>query len=713
MPAWYVAATQARSIAIIGASSNPAKNHYQEQLTIYGFKGAIFPINPKETTIGGLKVYANILDVPEPVDVALIAVPAQAAAQAVRECVQAGVPLVYVFALGFSEIGEEGRQREVGIREALASAQGRTRMLGPNGTGILSVRAQMVATPLAARTARLGELRDNGVAMVSQSGLVSSASFITSQQGFPAIGTSFAIGNELDLGVADVIDALVQDDACTLILCYVEGLRQPERFIAAARRAGEAGKPIVLLKGGTTSAGAEAAATHTASLSGADHVFSGVLAQVGVRRADSVAHLLDVTKVLAVYPRFAGRRFSLLTGSGGLGIMGVDSFVNHGFTLAGWAPALAQRLRKALPTFLTVGNPLDGAGDFAWGRPSLRESILCADQNPDTDFIVLAFGGMLDAEASVAEEVRSISQTISKPLFVVWVGGLGTAIAALDRAGIPAFGDLRCLGDALAASVAPRALSQAAPTTQDNAAADLNIAVPKLLESALASKSTNLDEVASKTLLKLAGIAVIEEAVAADAQEAALEARKIGYPVVMKLRAPGLMHKSELNAVSLNIKGDDQAREQAERLLAIARGQSIAGADVVIQRQVPPGLELLIGMHTDLVFGRVITFGMGGVLTEALADVQCFRPDVSFAEFGRALASLHHQKLLAGYRNLPAASVEVLWPVVQRFAALVRSLPAAVREVDVNPLIVEPGGRSVVAVDALVVLDHSSLHTPE
>ncbi|MGW6337090.1 acetate--CoA ligase family protein [Nocardia rhamnosiphila] len=706
MPDWYRAAVSPRSIAIIGASSRPAKNHFQQQLRIYEYAGNLYPINPRESEIEGLPAFASIKDVPEEVDLALIALPAVAVPGAVAECVEAGVGVVYAFTAGFSESGADGAVLEKQIAETLAASNGRTRMLGPNGTGVISAPASMVAVPLAARNSRLGPFVDGGLAIASQSGLVSSAAFIASQLQHPGIGKAIAIGNEIDLGLADVIEGFVRDPDVSVILTYLEGLREPARFLEAAREARRCGKPVVTLKGGTTDAGAAAAASHTAALAVGDAVFSGVLAQAGVRRVTSVGHMLDVARVLQAYPGISGRRVTIMTSSGGLGIMLTDLLVDAGFELGGWGKEERLTLRSVLPPFVSVSNPLDGAGDFAWGRSQLEAAIRCADTNEKTDLIIVALGGMPDCEQRVAQLLPEYRELTSKPVLAAWVGGTGRAIDTLNAAGVPAFDDLERLTRALTAAVSevgPDVLgagSDAAPVTPDPAVREQVLAAVRTAESA---GRTSLDEVASKSVLKTVGISVAEEVAVPDCAAAVAAASAVGYPVVMKLRAPGLMHKSELGAVALNIRNEATIRREADRLLRIAADQGIESADLIVQRQIPEGVELLLGMTRDAVFGPVITVGLGGVLTEALGDVQIFAPDIDRPGFLRAFRSLQHQRLLTGYRHLPAVDIEKLWSAVRRFAVLVQSVPDEVREIDVNPMIAEIGG-SVTAVDALFVL---------
>lgn len=707
MGSWYEAAIAPRTVAVVGASTNPAKNHYLDQLLTYGYKGGLYPIHPHADEISGLKAYRAIGDVPERIDLALVALPAAAVPQVLQECVAADVRVVYVMAAGFTEAGEEGREVARKAEVALAASGGRTRMLGPNGTGIIGLGVNLVALPLGARHVRLTSLRDDGIAIVSQSGLVASAGFIASQRAVLGVAKTFAVGNELDIRLPEILDAMAADDSVRVVLVYLEGLKDQKAFVAAAVEIRAAGKHLVVLKGVVTARGAAAAASHTASVSGQARVFSGVLRQVGAVEARSMAHARDVARIFTAYPDFRGNNATILTDSGGIGIMLTDLLIGSGFELGSWGLAERERLEDALPDFLSIGNPMDGAGDFAWARPPLEVAFECAETNAKTDFVIVALGGLPDSEAAVGSNLVRWAGTTGKPVFVVWLGGLGTAVDLLNEAGIPAFDDLRSLTEALEA-VRDANLWRAATDVVSLDDGDLARQVSALIAPFVANGDRNLDEVTSKMLLDLAGLPVVREATTGTPDEAVTLADATGYPVVMKLRAPGLMHKTEAGAISLGVAGPDDVRREADRLLAIAREQTLPDADIVIQPQVDAGVELLLGMYRDATYGPVIAFGLGGVLTEVLDDVQVVLPTVSEHQFHRAFASLRHRKLLDGYRHLPPVGADVLWPVVSSFARLVRALPPEVLEIDVNPVVVHGDGRSLAAVDALVVLSSAS-----
>lgn len=703
---WYSAVMSPASVAVIGASSHAEKNHYLDQLLAYGYPRPLYPINTRADEIQGLRVYRRIGDVPVRVDLALIAVPAHLVPQAVEECVAAGVRALYVMAAGFGESGSDGAALEDRITAALASAGGRTRLLGPNGTGILSVDASLVALPLGARHITLPTFCSDGVAVVSQSGLVASAAFIAAQSSGLGVAKTVAVGNEVDVTLPEVIEAMADDPTVRVIVGYIEGLRDGPGFVQAMRRLQRAGKHLVVLKGGVTTEGAAAAASHTASLAGEGRVFAGILSQFGGHAAKSTTHMIDVARILSAYPDLRGNNATVLTDSGGYGIMMTDFLVISGLGLATWGGQAQALLAADLPARLSIANPMDGSGEFAWARQLLETAFEAGEANEDTDFILVCFGGLPDSEAAVSAEIIRLARMITKPVFVAWAGGLGKAIDALNAAKIPAFADIRNLAEALETVLGRReGCGESSGETAPGPALVEEVATFLAGQRGVRS----LDEVASKGLLRTAGVNVVSELTAGDAETAVHAARQLGLPVVIKLRASGLAHKSELGAIALDVRDESSVRRETDRLLAIASANALVSADVVLQNYVEPGLEFLVGMHRDPAFGPVVTFGLGGVLAEALNDVVSFLPDVDFEQFRDAMASLRHQELLGGFRHLPRADPAVLWAAVSRFCTLVRALPQEIEEIDVNPLVLHPDGSSVIAVDALVV---RSAHHP-
>lgn len=697
-PDWYAAATAARGVAVIGASTRPEANHYQNHLATYGFTGQIYPVHPTANEIQGLRAYRSVKDIDGPVDMAVVMIAAAGVPAVVSECREAGIPLVYVGSAGFAELGVEGAELQA---EMLAAAGGTTRILGPNGNGVANVANGQVAAALDSVRPPLSALRDHGVAVVSQSGIVAASTFLAAQRRGIGVGKYFSVGNEADLGIPEILSRLVDDPDVQVILCYVEGLRDASGFLAAARRAREAGKHVVVLKSGVSELGAKAAASHTASIAGEDRVYDHVLNQYGVIRASSIEQLVDIAGLL-VRANIAGNRVLVLSISGAQGVMATDLLSAHGLELGEWDPALRVSLASELPTYLNVNNPFDGGGPMVRDPAALESILRAAERAEGFDLILICSCALPDTEFELTGRIIELTRDFSTPIALVWQSGVGASVARCDEAGAAAFEQMDRAIAAAGAIVAARPDKQSLGTSPDANGAGASIDIE--LETLIGDQAGALDEVASKAVLARAGIPVVAEVVCDDRESAVVAAGVVGYPLVAKLRSSELQHKTEAKAVSLGITDEETLAREVDRLLGIGVTLGLSGADVVVQRQIDIGLELLLGMHTDPTFGRVVTIGLGGVLAEALDDVAIMDPTATEADIVIALRRLSHQKLLTGYRGMPALSDDQIVPVIENFCRLVTALPSRVTEVDVNPLVLTMDGKEIVAVDALIVL---------
>jgi len=695
---WYEGVTNARGVAVIGASSRPHMNHFQNHLTAYGFKGEIYPIHPSETELQGRPAYRSVLDIDGPVDLAVVMIPAPAVSAVVDECRRAGVPVVYIVSSGFAEAGEEGVARQ---QEVLRAAGGTTRILGPNGNGVANVANGQIAAAVDAVRPPLPRLHDDGIAIVSQSGIVAAAAFLAAQREGIGVGKYFSVGNEADLGIPEIVGRLVEDPAVRVILCYLEGLRDAQGFLDAARRARRAGKHLVVLKSGVSELGAQAAASHTASMAGEDRLYDEIFRQHGIIRARSIEELTDIAGVLARVG-VVRSRVLVLSVSGAQAVMATDLLEAHGLELGQWRPDIKERLTQELPDFVSVNNPFDGGGPMVRDGAAL-EAILRAVRDDDSfDLVLICSCALPDTEASMTARILELSEEVKVPVVLVWQSGTGAGVAQFHDAGMAAFQQMDRAVAALGAVASAYGEEPAGASGVPQA--EFGPGVRAELESLVTGRSSSLDEVTSKKVLALAGVPVVPEVVCSDVAGAVEAVDGLGYPLVAKLRSSKLHHKTEANAVSLGIANAAELRLEIERLLEVGTSLGLDDADVVLQRQVDIGLELLVGMHTDLTFGRVVTVGLGGVLAEALDDVVMVTPTASTADISRALRRLKHQKLIGGFRGKPALRHEQVVPVIERFCRLVQALPPVVREVDVNPLVVTQDGTELLAVDALVVL---------
>lgn len=690
-----------RSVAVVGASDDiklPGGRLLQFLLG-YGYKGAVYPVNPNRTEVQGRKAYRSLLELPERVDCVIVLVSAAASVGVLEQCAALKVPVVMFGNSGFAEIGPEGAVLQARVSE-IAQRAG-IRLIGPNTNGIINSRNGFTATfsPILDQQGLV--LHDGPVAIVSQSGAVGAALYYDGQRSGLPVGRLYNSGNEIGITLEMVVDAMLDSPAnITTVLCYVEGLRRPDLFVKAARKATLLGKRIVLLKSGVTAAGAQAAAAHTASLAGEDRVYDGVLHQLGVARARGFAHLLDIGRVLVAYPRPFGRRASIASISGGVGIMLTDALERAGMGLAAFTETVRAEIEPILPQFLGLQNPLDVSGGPFHYLDRLRALLQIFDRNPESDFSIIAVGAFERRQMEIAEVLADEAKKCAKPVFALWFGGGDQATRYLNGQGVPCFLDAERLVQAIAPGLRRDPSGQQAlpDEFQPNVAA-----ARAVLDAALAAGRTVIDEVGGKRILAAYGIDVVHERVV-DSPAAALAAlAALRLPVVAKLRSDALVHKARAGGVRLGLDNGASVGTAVAELLKLARELGLPDADVVLQEQVPQGVELLLGAKRDATFGMVVTLGIGGVLAEAWDDVQIRLADGAL-DVRDMLGRLAHQSLLDGTHGQARVNAAILAPTLTRFARMVVDLTDDIEAVDVNPVIVHDGARAPTAVDTVFFL---------
>lgn len=652
----------------------------------HGFEGAVYPVNARRRSVAGLPAYPDVGAVPGAVDVAIVVIAAERVPDIVEACGKAGVRTVVVGSAGFSELGADGAALHARLIDECARSG--VRVLGPNTNGVVSGPGRFAGTFSPTLQQDDITLGPGSVAVVAQSGAVGAALFaLASEAGLP-VSTMVNTGNELDVGTEEVIERLLDDDrGIEVVLAYVEGFRRADRLVDAARRAAATGTRIVVLKAGTTEAGAAATAAHTANLAGEDRVCDGVLRQLGAIRARSLTQLVDVGRVLAARGGEPGRRVSIATMSGGLGIMLADELCAGGMVLADWPPGMREQLDALLPAYLSRGNPLDVGGKPFFELELLDAVLVAMDRNPGSDCSVLALGGFPDRQRAIAERIAASVERLAKPLYVVWVGCRGPGPQLLTRSRIPWFEDPARCADALLPVVGRSPMSPAVGRARSG---------PALLDGAP-------PVIDGRALLEHAGIRVVPEVTVADDDDIPRLLGRLGAPVVAKLAAPSLRHKTELAAVRVGLGSAPAVREAVADLRGIAEENGLVGASVVLQQQVPAGVELLLGMTHDPVFGPVVTLGLGGVLAEALDDVQVRLPLLDHGDVADMVAGLRGSTLLRGYRGRPRADESVIGDLVVAFARLAADVAGRFHSIDLNPVIVPGDGSAPVVVDWLFV----------
>ncbi len=594
------------SVAIIGASNDPARigGRPLRYLIDVGYAGPIYPVNPGRDTVQGLPSFANVSAIPAPVDLAIIAVSAHKAIASLEECAAKGVNAAVVFSSGFAETGDTGRALQDRLTE-IARASG-MRILGPNCLGIYNSAIGFFATFTA--TLENGLPKPAGVGLVSQSGAYGShVSLLAIRRG---IGIRYWIttGNECDVELGECIACLARDPDIRVIVAYAEGVRDGETLLNALTLARNARKPVVFMKVGQTSIGAQAAASHTAALAGSDAVYDSVLRQFGAYRAGDTEELVDVTyaSALGVLPK--GPRIGFLTVSGGVGIQMADAAIAAGLDVAPM-PELAQARMKALLPYATTRNPVDTTAQV-FNDPSLIDAYLdIMLESGEYDAVVAFLTFVAAAESMVAPVRRAIENAHAKypdRLIVMVIVAPQAIIRRYEDAGCLVFED------------PTRAVRAVAALHRIQQAFDAPLSPP--LGPAGAGLETLSDEPiseqASKRLLAGAGLAVVEDRLAANGDGAADAARELGFPVVLKIASADIAHKTEVDGIRLNIDSAEGAREAFRSLMDGAKRQRPdAQLDgVLVSPMLDGGVETILGIHRDPVFGPVVMFGLGRVL---------------------------------------------------------------------------------------------------
>ena len=683
----------AEGVVIVGASDDPAKAsgrtlHYLKK---YGYAGGIYPVNPNRTSVQGVPAYATVAEVPGSPDLAVIVVPAPAVPAAVRAVGARGVGVAIVFAAGFAEAGPAGERAQ---EELLATArEAGVRLLGPNCVGAVGAGSNLTAAFMSGLDQDRFTLADDGVAFVTQSGAMGAFVLSMAQSTGLGLGRFVSTGNEADITLPEVVEGLVEDPTTSVVLGYVEGVRDPGGFRRALRRAREKQVPVVLMKVGRSQRGAAAAQSHTGALVGADAVYDGLFAQYGVYRAQDISTLIDLGRVFAARRYAAGPRVSIVTLSGGAGVLMTDAAEDLGLDVSPWSEPWQARAAAILPPFASPTNPIDVTGAIVADQEMLRDAVVVALENPESDVVVLMIGNLDREESIIVDHLRETAGTTDKPLVVVWVGGSGRPITELSRAGIPTFDEPL------------RAMRAVAALVDWSGAVGRGSGLVRTKEPtpvAHPAATGALDEVAGKSLLASYKVRVVREVQAATADEAVEASTVTGLPAVVKLLSDEVVHKSEHGFVAVGLSSRDQVAMAAKRILDRAEELNVGDRRLVVQEMVTAETELILGMRHDPVFGPVIALGIGGVLTEVAADVQVRLPPLSPSDVTSMVERLRNTALLDGPRGRAAVDRDALTETVLGFSRLVTERAAEFESIEINPLLVDSAGIPV-AVDALVI----------
>ena len=698
-----------RNVAVIGATEDltGVGRSLVTNLKQTSFGGTVYPVNPKRSDVLGLPCYASVRNIPAQIDLAVIATPARTVPGIVRECVEAGAEGAIIISAGFKEVGEKGAALE---QEVLAEARkGKIRVVGPNCLGIMSPHFGLNAT-FASSMARAGHL-----GFISQSGALCTAILDWSQRELVGFSAFVSVGSMLDVGWADLIQYLGDDPKTRSIVIYMESVGDARAFLSAAREVALS-KPIIVIKPGRTAAAAKAAASHTGALTGQDEVLDAAFRRCGVVRVNTIAELFYLSEALDKQPRPKGPRLTIVTNAGGPAVLATDALLSEGGQLGELAPSTIEELSAFLPRHWSHQNPIDMIGDANAERYAKTIDIATKDPATDGLLVILAPTGLADPTA-IAQELTHYAKLPGKPVIASWMGGrdIAAAEAILNQAGIPAYGypdaAARVFQLMWSYSANLKALYETPePIASDDSAADGKAG--ELIDSVRAKGRTLLTEAESKSLLAIYGIPTVTTEIAITADRASDAARRIGYPVVLKLHSETITHKTDVGGVQLNLSSEAAVRTAYRNIQESVTGA--IGAEHFLGVTVQPmvrteGYELILGSSIDSQFGPVLLFGSGGQLVEVYKDRALGLPPLNTTLARLLMERTKIFSALGGVRGREPVNLADLERLLVRFSYLVTE-QTWIKEIDINPLLASD--RGILALDARVVLQPRDVLSP-
>ena len=707
-------------IAVFGASESATSvgSKVHANLLAGSFEGPVVPVNPKYETVRGQHCHDTIAEVPDKIDLAVIATPAETIPGIIEELGAAGVGSAIVLSAGFREAGEEGKRLEVRLAETARKAG--VRFLGPNCVGLVRPWLGMNATFLNS------DAPQGRLAVVSQSGALCSAIVDWAEPHHAGFSAIVSLGNSKNVDFGDVLQFLSTDPKTDAILLYVEGINNAPGFLSGLRIAARS-KPVIVLKSGRHVASSKAANTHTGALIGSDAVFDAALSRSGAVRANTFGQLFAAAEILSAHKRMGGNKLGIVTNGGGAGVLAADRAGDLEVEVAQLSDKTVETLDKILPPFWSRGNPVDILGDAGADKYAAAVKACLEDKNLDGVLVMLTPQAMTDANAAAEAIVKTVPKRTKKPVLACWMGesSVGEARRTLSGAGIPDFITPERAVEAfsyLAQHYKHQQLALEVPGPLTGVAVLPDVTGARMIiDTALRDGRDMLNDIESKAILRTFQIPTNMTIEAESANEALVAAETVGFPVAMKILSPDISHKSDVGGVKLGLMSAAdvmaafrQITETAAELRPEAR---ITGVTVERMAEVDDARELVIGASRDPVFGPVIMFGAGGTMVEILRDNAVALPPLNAVLANRLIDRTNVSRLLDAFRDRAAVKREAVVEVLLRVSDMVCELPE-ITELDLNPLFAGPGG--VMAVDARIAIrrppskdgpyDHMAIH---
>jgi len=690
-----------QSIAVIGASRERGGvgREILGNLVTYEFKGSVYPVNPRANTVLSMKCFPSLSAIPDPVDLAIIVVPARIVPQIMEECGKKGVRGAIIISAGFKEVGEKGAQLESEVA-AIAKKYG-IRVVGPNCMGAINTEADVRMNATFAITMPL----DGSIGLMSQSGALCGTLLDYAKEAEIGFSKFVSMGNKMDISANDLLEAWEIDDSVKLVLMYIESFGNPRKFTRIARSLSRK-KPVVAVKSGRTLAGARAISSHTGSLAEGDVLTDAIFHQCGVLRVESIEDLLDYAKAFTGQPLPAGKRVAVVTNAGGPGIMATDACVSHGLEMAQFEERTLRTLKEHLVPAAAINNPVDM---LAEGNAHMYETVLDAvlqDKNVDSVIVIFVHPLMTDAAAVNAAIHRACGRH-DKPVLGVFMSTREQRRARSGDCTLPVYMFPESAARALAAMHRYSLIRNRPEGKMHRFEAKADQAEAVVMKAREQGRKW-LSPSEVETVLSAYGFGMPRSVPCRDAGAAVAAAKTIGYPVVLKLVSADVLHKSDVGGVRADLRTDAEVRAAFDHIAGAfsalkEKNPSFSMEGVLVQEMVRGGKETILGMTTDLNFGPVIMFGLGGVYVEVLKDIAFRVAPLTDVDADEMIRSLKGFPILDGARGEKPVDLECLSEHLQRMSQMILDIPA-IREMDINPLVVFEKGRPPKVLDARIAI---------
>jgi len=693
------------SIAVIGASTQKGKVGHDifANILFGGYKGTLYPVNPKAKSIESVKCYSDVLKIPDPIDLGMIILPPERALQAVEGCIKKGVKGIVIVSAGFKEVGGQGLEIENQIT-ALCKEAG-VRLVGPNCLGVINPSSDVsLNASFSSRMPKAGN-----VSFISQSGALCTAVLdFAAAKGF-GFSKFISIGNKADVDELDLLRYCYNDPDTDVVMIYMEELsRDSEKFITEVREMSSFPNPlpILVIKSGSSVAGAKAAASHTGSLAGADAIYDAIFTQAGIFRCHTVNQLFDYAQAYAAKKYPNSDKIAIVTNAGGPGIIATDISEQSGLKLAEFSDSTVKELHKYLPAAANFHNPVDVIGDAARDRYENTLATVISDPEVDSVLIILTPQSMTDV-IGTAEAIVNISKNSDKPVLCSFMGvfDVSDGVDILQKNNIPVYQFPESAARSLGALREARKWRSRRILPQYRLEFDKEKA-KKIMDGYIQEGKTTLGELDGNEILKCYGFNTLPMALAKSKTQAAEIAKKIGFPVVMKIVSDEILHKSDAGGVQVGLEDSGEVKKAFNEIMANAKKYD-PKADlqgVLIQKMVPKGREVILGVNRDPQFGHAIMFGLGGIFVEVYKDVAFRLAPMGRNVVRRMVRSIKGYPILSGLRGELPADIETIEKNLMSLREMVSDYPI-IKELDINPLFVHAEGEGTTVADVIIKLE--------